>query len=69
MLVALAGGLALQAVFLHCNQKGECGAQNPVTQSEPLVTGASELNVKGPPEKHARKKDFTIESPFVLISI
>ena len=34
-----------------------------------MLWGALELNLKGPLEKWVRKTDFTVESPFTLISI
>lgn len=56
-LVNLAGGLALQAIFLHCNQKGKSVVRRISSDNPCLLVlwAVSELEMKTP-EKQARKE-------------
>lgn len=62
----LAGGLALQAIFLHCNQKGKSVVRRISSGNLCLLVlwAVSELEMKRT-EKQARKETyFTNGKPF-----
>lgn len=65
-LVALAGGLALQAIFLHCNQKSKSVIHRIRSHDLCLILwGGTRTESKEASREHARKTiDFTKRKSF-----